>query len=372
MANKDYYDILGIDRGASEKEIKKAYRKCALEYHPDRNPDDPEAAEKFKEAAQAYEVLSDPEKRELYDRYGEEGLKGQRRRDFSSYDDIFSAFSDIFGGGMFEDFFGSRSAGRQRSRGRSLRVELELDLEDVAEGATKTVTLRRREKCPECGGDGCAADSEPRTCSYCRGYGQVESRQGFFSMRTTCPKCQGKGTRIDDPCPKCRGNGMVQEETEVNIPVPQGVESGTRLRIRGEGEPGPEGRRGDLYCDITVRDHPIFERRGPDLVCQVPVTYSQAALGGTIEVPTLGGETTEVEVSKASQSGEVVRMRGQGLPYPNSQRKGDLLVVLQVDVPRELTDRQEDLLRELAEIEGSNVSERRQSFMERLKNYVRG
>lgn len=372
MAKKDYYEVLGLERDASQKEIKKAYRKRALEYHPDRNPDDPDAAEKFKQAAEAYEVLSDEEKRRLYDTYGEEGLKGQRRREFSSYDDIFDAFSDIFGGGMFEEFFGSRSAGRQRSRGRSLRVELEVDLEDIAEGTTKTVSLRRREKCPECGGDGCAPGSEPSTCSYCRGYGQVESRQGFFSMRSTCPRCEGKGTVISDPCSKCGGSGMVGKEIEVDIPIPVGVESGTRLRIRGEGEAGPQGRRGDLYCDVIVRDHPIFERRGPDLVCQLPISYSQAALGGTAEVPTLGGETTEVDIPRGSQNGDVLRLQREGLPYPNSQRKGNLLVVLYVDVPQDLTDRQEELLRELAEIEGSNVSEKRRSFMERLKTYVRG
>lgn len=372
MAKQDYYEILGVERDASQKEIKKAYRKCAMEYHPDRNPDDPDAAEKFKAAAEAYDVLSDPDKRQRYDRYGEEGLKGQRGRDFSSYDDIFSAFSDIFGSGMFDDFFGARGGERKRSQGRSLRVELAVDLEDVAEGTTKTVNLRRRETCDECGGDGSAPDSEPRTCSYCRGYGQVESRQGFFSMRTTCPKCQGEGTIIENPCSQCGGSGMVEEETEVNIPIPVGVESGTRLRIRGEGEPGGQGRRGDLYVDVTVRDHSIFERRGPDLVCERPISYPQAALGGTAEVPTLGGGTREIDIPAGSQSGDIVRLRGEGLPYPNSQKRGNLLVVLSVDVPRDLTERQEELLRELAQIEGSNVSEKRKSFMETLKNYVRG
>ncbi|MFW6456788.1 MAG: molecular chaperone DnaJ, partial [Planctomycetota bacterium] len=286
MADKDYYNILGVDRGASQEEIKKAYRKAALKYHPDRNPDDPDAAEKFKEAAQAYDVLSDPKKRKQYDTYGEAGLNGQRARDFQSYDDVFSAFSDIFGGGMFDEFFGGGKGRNSQSGGRSLRVELNLDLEDVAQKTTKTVNLRRREQCETCDGSGSAPGSSPRTCTYCRGYGQVESRQGFFSMRTTCPKCQGKGEIIDNPCSECGGDGMIQKECEVSITIPQGIESGTRLRVRGEGEPGQNGRRGDLYCDINIKDHPIFDRRGPDLECELPISYSKAALGGTAEVPT--------------------------------------------------------------------------------------
>ncbi len=371
MADKDYYDILGVDREASQDEIKKAYREAALKYHPDRNPDDPDASEKFKEAAEAYDVLGDPDKRQQYDRFGEAGLNGQRGRDFQSYDDVFSAFSDIFGGSMFEEFFGGRSGRGSQSSGRNLRVELDLDLEDVAQQTTKTVTLRRREKCDNCDGEGAAPGSEPRTCTYCKGYGQVESRQGFFSMRTTCPKCNGKGKIIDNPCSQCGGNGMIQKECEVDITIPQGVESGTRLRVRGEGEPAPNGRRGDLYCDITVNDHHIFDRRGPDLECELPISYSKAALGGTAEVPTLGGDKKTIDIPRGSQNGDTIRLEGEGLPYPNRRRKGDLIVRIHVDVPRDLTDAQEDLLRELADIEGTNVSDKRQSFMQKLKNYVR-
>ncbi|MFW5923053.1 MAG: molecular chaperone DnaJ, partial [Planctomycetota bacterium] len=353
MSEESYYDILGVDKNASQQEIKKAYRKCALKYHPDRNPDDPEAAEKFKEAAEAYDVLGDEQKRRQYDQYGKAGLGGRGGRDFRSYDDIFSAFSDVFGDGMFEEFFGGRSRSKRRSKGRSLRVKLQVDLEDIAEGTTKTINLRRHEECETCEGSGCASGSEERTCSYCKGYGQVESRQGFFSMRATCPKCEGRGTIIDQPCPDCNGSGRVEKECEVDVRIPAGLESGTRLRVRGEGEPGQNGRRGDLYCDVTVRDHPIFERRGNDLLCELPVSYPQAALGGDGEVPTLGGEKRDVDIPAGSKNGDVIKLRGEGLPSPGGGRKGDLLVVLYVDVPQKLTDRQEELLRELADIEGN-------------------
>ena len=370
MPDNDFYEILGVERGASEKEIKKAYRKRAVEYHPDRNPDDPEAAEKFKEAARAYEVLSDPEKRQVYDRYGEEGLSGSSRHDFSSYDEIFETFSDIFGGSIFESFFGGGRSRRQK--GRSLRVNLAIELEEVACGTSKTVSLRRQEVCPECQGNGCARGAEPATCSYCRGHGQVENRRGFFTMRTTCPKCGGSGRVVTDPCERCGGNGRVEQEKEVDIQIPAGVESGVRIRVPGEGEPGPGGQRGDLYCDVVVKDHPLFERNGADLVCELPIAYSLAALGGETEVPLLGGDTIQVDIPSGSQNGDVLRLPAKGLPYPNTKQDGDLLVKLHIDVPKELTDRQEELLRELASIEGSHVSEERQSFLERITSYVRG
>ncbi len=367
---RDYYRILGVEENASQEDIRRAYRKLALKYHPDRNAGDPGAAEKFKEAAQAYEVLGDPEKRRLYETYGEAGLRGAGLRDFSSFDDIFSAFTDIFGGSLFEEFFGPERSGGGRSRGRSLRVGLEVDLEDVAGGTGKTVTLLRQERCEKCGGTGCAPGKQPITCSYCRGYGQVESRQGFFAMRTSCPQCRGSGMVIEDPCSECRGSGLVQRRSDVEIRVPPGVESGTRLRMRGEGEPGPGGERGDLYCDIVVRDHPIFGRRGADLLCELPIAYSLAALGGQAEVPALGGQTLEVNIPRGLQSGEVLRLSHHGLPYPNNRARGDLLVRVFVEVPTRLTLRQEELLREMAKIEGSNVSEKRKSFLKRIRDYV--
>jgi len=370
MAETDYYKVLGVDTNASPEQIRRAYRKLALRYHPDRNPNDPAAAEKFKEAALAYEVLSDPQKRSLYDTYGEAGLEGARVRTFHSSEDIFSAFGDIFTGSLFEEFFGVRSSTAHRAQGRSLRVALEITLEEVAAGAHKTVALRRQEHCHECRGSGCAPGTRPASCSYCRGHGQVESRQGFFTLRTRCPRCHGGGAVIPHPCPRCGGTGLTEQESDVDIPIPPGIESGMRLHIPGEGEPGPTGERGDLYCDVVVGDHPLFARSGADLVCELPITYSLAALGGKAEVPLLGGETLEVEIVRGSQPGQILRIPRRGLPYPGSARRGDLLVKLFVEVPTKLTARQEELLRELAKIEGANIPEKRKSFLERVRDYV--
>lgn len=368
---KDYYEILGLSRDASQKDIKKAYRELALKYHPDRNPDDEEAAEKFKKAAEAYEVLSDPEKKRLYDTYGEAGLEGTRRRSFSSFDDIFSAFSDVFGGSLFEEFFGG-SARRQRRarRGRSLRVTLEVDLQDVLTGTTREVTLRRREQCPRCGGSGAAPGESPTTCPFCKGHGEVESRQGFWAMRTPCPKCNGRGSIIEKPCPRCGGSGQAEQERDVQIRIPPGIESGTRLRVPGEGEASQSGRRGDLYCDIVVRDHELFQRNGADLIFELPITYPLAALGGEVEVPTLEGGTRRVEIPRASQNDAVVRLRGQGLPYPNTEQRGDLMVRLRIQVPTRLSEDHETLLRELAEIEGTSVLPERENLFQRVWKHV--
>jgi molecular chaperone DnaJ len=371
MPQKDYYEVLGVSRDASEQDVKRAYRKLALQYHPDRNPGDGEAAERFKEAARAYEVLGDHERRHLYDSYGEAGLNGAHVRTFSSFDDVFTAFSDVFGNSLFEEFFTGITAGRQgQQRGRSLRVALRVRLEDVLQGANKTVTLRRREECETCKGTGCAPGREPATCAYCRGYGEVESRQAFFTMRTTCPKCRGRGTVITDPCVDCKGAGMLDREADVEIPIPPGIESGTRIRVRGEGEPYPGGERGDLYCDLEIKRHSIFERQGAHLLCELPVAYSLAALGGKAEVPTLGGDTVDIDIPGGTQTGEVLRLTGRGLPYPDSNRRGDQLVQVFVEVPKRLTLRQETLLRELAEIEGTHVSEKRKSFLKRIRKYV--
>lgn len=369
MRETDYYEILGVSRDAPLDEIKRAYRKLAFQCHPDRNPGVPEAAEKFKRAARAYEVLGDPEKRGLYDTYGEAGLSGAGVRDFSSFQDIFSAFGDIFSGSIFDSIFGA-STSERTGRGRSLRVALEVELEDVASGTTKTLTIRRAERCETCGGTGCQPGKKPVGCSYCRGYGQVESRQGFFTMRTVCPQCNGAGSVIEDPCRKCRGTGLTERDTDVEIAIPPGVDSGTRLRLQGQGELGSGGRRGDLYCDILVAEHPMFRRNGTDLICELPIAYSTAALGGTAEVPLLGGDTTEVRVPAGAQSGEAIRVPGRGLRYPRGGQRGDLLVQVVVETPKKLTPRQRELLRELAEIEGTHASERRRSFLRRIKQYV--
>jgi len=369
MATKrDYYEILGVDRNASLDEIKRAYRRLALKYHPDRNPNDPEAEQKFKEAAEAYEVLSDPDKRARYDRYGHAGLAGTEFHEFTTVEDIFEAFSDIFGGGLFGDLLGTRRR-RGPRRGRDLRIELELDLVEAARGTVKTFDVQRPERCGECNGTGVRGGRQPEVCGYCGGSGEVYQSHGFFRIATTCPGCRGKGRLIRDPCGCCRGTGRVLSTRTIEVEIPPGVDTGTRIRLRGEGEPGDDGApRGDLYCYITVREHPLFQREGPNLVCRVPITFSQAALGGEIEVPTLDG-TKKLTIKRGTQFGDVYRLKGEGIADPRTGRRGDLLVQVYIEVPKRLTKRQEELLREFAETENANVTPQRKSFFETLKQY---
>ena len=367
MADRDYYEILGVARDAPRSEIKKAYRRMALKYHPDRNPDDPQATERFKEAAEAYEVLGNDDTRQRYDRYGRAGLKGAGVRHFSGLEDIFSAFSDIFGGVLFDEMFGGGT--RRARRGRSLRVTLEIELKDVLTGIEKRIALTRAETCSKCSGQG-AAEGGLRTCATCRGYGQLERSGGFAIIRTTCPRCSGTGTVIVEPCPQCRGKGRVHTEVEIPVRVPAGVEHGTRLRIAGEGETVADGPPGDLYCDVFVRDHPVFERNGADLYCEVPITYTVAALGGIVEVPALEGEALELRVERGTQSGEVLRLRGRGVPHARGGGRGDLLVRTLIETPGKLTARQEELLRELAGIEDAHVTERRKGWLDKIKEYL--
>ena len=363
MAGKrDYYDVLGVSREADAEEIKKAYRKLALQYHPDRNPGNKEAEEKFKEAAEAYEVLHDEEKRQRYDRYGHAGLNTMGGAPhFTDVRSVFDLFGDIFG-----DFFG-QSGGRGSGRGRDLQVTVEIDLIEAARGTRKSVPLSREENCTECGGDGSKRGTRPTLCRRCQGHGVVLVNQGFFRLQQTCGGCGGRGMIITDPCPKCHGEGRVEARRTLNIEIPAGADNGTRIRYGGEGEAGaPNGPRGDLYCLIRVREHSIFQREGPHLICQVPITFSQAALGGPIEVPTLDGPYTHT-LKSGVQSGEVVRISGKGMPSLRGGRKGDLHVQVVVETPRHLTKRQEELLRELAEIDQKHVSPQRKSFLEKLK-----
>ncbi len=371
MAESDYYELLGVDRDASAAEIKRAYRKMALKYHPDRNPGDKEAADRFKAAAEAYEVLGNEETRRRYDVYGKAGLAGVPLHEFSSVEDILGVFSDFLGGpGFFDEFFGSART-RGPARGRNLRVAMAIDLHDVLTGVEKTVRLKRAEVCDRCGGRGAPEDGI-KTCPQCRGHGQVESRQAFFRVRTTCPRCAGRGSVITRPCSECGGNGHIEREAEVVVKVPAGIESGTRLRVRGEGEPSPAGPSGDLYCDVFVEEHPVFQRSGADLICEVPISYPTAALGGTVPVPTLQGEPYELVVPAGTQSGDVLRLRGMGVPDMRGRGQGDLLAKVFIETPRNLTQRQEELLRELAEIENVNVPEKRRSFLSKVKDYIYG
>ena len=371
MADRDYYEVLGVQQDASQADIKKAYRGMALRYHPDRNPGDPGAAERFKEAAEAYEVLGNEEARRRYDLYGKAGLQGVPLHEFSSVDDILNVFSDFFGGaGFFDDFFG-RTRARQPTRGRNLRVSVEIGLRDVLTGTQRTIALTRSEICESCAGRG-APEEGMRTCSQCRGHGEVESRQAFFRMRTTCPRCGGRGTVITAPCGACGGSGRRQQQVQVVVSIPAGIESGTRLRVRAEGEPSSDGPRGDLFCDVFVSEDAVFARNGTELLCEVPVSYPTAALGGSIEVPSVDGESCELVVPRGTQSGDVLRMRRLGLPAMGRGGRGDMLVRVIVETPQRLTRRQEELLRELAEIEDVNVSERRETFLAKLKSYIYG
>ncbi len=379
MAKKrDYYTILGVDKGASQEDIKKAYRKLAMKYHPDRNPGDKAAEEKFKEAAEAYEVLHDEQKRKRYDMYGHEGLAGadgQGGPSFSSFEDIFSHFADIFGGGagggsIFEGVFGGGSGFGQGVRaGASLKCRVNITFEESATGVTKTIELRRNEICSSCHGSGSAPGTKPRTCSTCGGRGQVYRNQGFFSVAQTCPNCHGKGVFVDKPCPSCKGDGRESKVVRIKVNIPAGIEDGTRLRIPDEGEPSESGGpRGDLYCYIFVSEHDFFTRQGDDVVCQIPITFSQAALGTELEVPTLKNKA-RVKIPAGTQSGQVFRLRGLGFKRLRDKSEGDQIVQVIVETPKKLTQRQEELFRELAALDETYVSPQRKGFMDRWKDY---
>lgn len=370
MATKrDYYEVLEVARTASGEEIAQAYRKLALRYHPDRNPGDQEAVERFKEAAEAFEVLHDRQKRERYNRYGHAGVEGGAPH-FRDVGDIFHAFSDIFGEGLFGDLFGgSGRRGRRVHKGADVRCDVTLDLIEAARGVTKTVQFQRRQHCSQCRGTGARPGTQPEVCRYCGGQGQVLQSSGFFSLQRPCPSCRGAGTVIKDPCGQCQGAGVVPNRITREVEFPPGVDDHTRLRLEGEGEPSPNGGpAGDCYCFISVRPHPFFHRDGQHLICQVPISYSQAVLGATIEVPTLNS-TEELKIAVGTQSGDVFKLRGRGMPDPRYRGRGDLLVQVHIDVPKKLSAEHEKVLRELAEIEHTDVMPKRKSFFEKLREY---
>jgi molecular chaperone DnaJ len=340
--------VLGVTRGASEQEIKSAYRKLALQFHPDRNPNNPDAEEKFKEASEAYAILADGEKRSMYDRFGHAGVgagAGGSGFDASVFQDFGDIFGEFFG---FGDVFGQGSRRRSRTqRGADLREDVNLAFEEAVFGTETTVTVRRHETCEDCRGSGAASGKTPVTCRSCAGRGQVRYQQGFFSIARTCPTCQGTGSVITDPCPKCKGEGRVLRQRTVDAKVPAGVEDGTRIRFSGLGEGGLQGGpAGDLYVVLHVKEHPFFEREGNDLHCVIPISFGQAALGAEIAVPTLEGEQM-LKVPEGTQSGTTLRIRGKGVPVLNSRGKGDLFVEVRVQTPGKLNKRQRELLQEL-------------------------
>jgi molecular chaperone DnaJ len=363
---RDYYEVLGIEREADAEEIKRAYRRLAMQFHPDRNVGDTDAEYKFKEAAEAYEVLRDPDKRQRYDRYGHAGLEGLNVPHFNDAQSVFDLFGDLFG-----DFFGQRPR-HGPQRGRDRKVEIELDLIEAARGVHKTITISREELCSECSGSGCRRGTRPAPCRRCNGRGVVVQAQGFFRVQQTCRACGGAGAIITDPCASCGGNGRMMAKRTLDVNVPPGVDTGTALCLNGEGEAGDPGApRGDLYCLVRIREHPFFHRDGVHLVCQVPVTFSQAALGADIEVPTLEEAITH-PLKRGTQSGEVLRIAGKGMPGLRGGRRGDLLVQVVIETPRHLTKRHEELFRELAELEQKNVSPQRKGFLDKLCNFFAG
>lgn len=376
MAKSDYYEILGVAKTATADEIKKAYRGVAKKYHPDRNPGNPEAEAKFKEACEAYEVLSDTDKRARYDRYGHQGVNfGQGGFNYENFthagdfEDIFSSiFGNIFGGAGSGQ---TRSRGPQAERGRDLKVNLSITLEEAFAGKEAEIALTRLETCDTCTGSGASPGSKPKTCPRCKGTGAMRFQQGFFSINTVCDVCQGQGQVVENPCSSCTGRGRVNKRSRVKVRIPAGVDSDNRVRVSGEGEVGPNGGpRGDLYLDITVKDHDIFEREGDDLITQVKLSYAQAALGDEIEVPTMEDPETIV-VAPGTQSHTLFRLSGKGMPRVNDPKRfGDLYVRTIVETPANLTDRERELLRELAEINSEKITEGK-GFFSRLKQEIK-
>ncbi len=375
MTKRDYYKVLGIEREASQEEIKRAYRQLALKYHPDRNPGNKEAEEKFKEAAEAYSVLGDPQKRATYDRFGFEGLREEGFPGFSGFNaSIFEEFEDILGSFFgFGDLFG-RGERRSRAyprRGRDLAMELEITLEEAANGTEKEVNLTRAEVCPLCAGSGMEPGTRKTVCPSCQGRGQLRYQQGFFTVSRTCSHCRGTGELIMTPCKECRGSGEIKQKRSLTIRIPPGVDEGSRLRLEGEGEPGEGGQyKGDLYVVIRVAKHRFFERQDGDLYCEIPISFSQAALGAAIEIPSLD-ETTEVlKIPAGTQSGEVFKLKGKGIRDLHSRRRGDIYVKVLIKTPTGLSKEERDLLRRLAEFRGEDLEKVDRTVVEKFKKII--
>lgn len=372
MSKRDYYEILGVSKDVSEKDLKKAYRRVAMKHHPDRNPDDKASEEKFKEASEAYEILSDSQKRAAYDQYGHAGVDGSAGG-FGGGGAGGANFSDIFGD-VFGDIFGGGGGGRHRGPqpGSDLRYNLEIDLEEAVKGTTTKIRIPTLVACDPCGGSGAKKGSAPVTCTTCGGVGQVRMQQGFFSVQQTCPNCRGKGKMISDPCPKCYGQGRIEETKTLSVKVPPGVDNGDRIRLSGEGEASPDGGpNGDLYVQMVVRPHKIFERDGKNLYCEVPISIADAALGGELEVPTLDGRV-KLKIPAETQTGKLFRLRGKGVTPVRGGSTGDLLCRVSVETPVNLTKRQKELLKELHdsfEEEGSTQSPRKNSWFEGVKSF---
>ena len=378
MAKRDYYDVLGVSKGASADEIKKGFRSKAKELHPDRNKDNPDAEAQFKEVNEAYEILKDGEKKAAYDRFGHAAFEGgmgggqgpRPGQGFGGGQDFGSAFSDVFDD-LFGDFMGGRGTGRQRAtRGSDLRYNLRVSLEEAYSGLQKTINVPTAVACGSCNGSGAEGGAEPTTCPTCSGMGKVRAQQGFFTVERTCPTCNGLGQIIKNPCNSCGGAGRVEKDRSLSVNIPAGVETGTRIRLGGEGEAGLRGGpSGDLYIFIEVEDHKLFERDGVNLFCRVPVAMSTAALGGNIEVPTIDGGRARVQIPSGSQSGRQMRLRSKGMPALRGGGSGDMFIELAVETPVNLTSRQKELLREFEEISEQNNNPESHSFFSSVKSF---
>lgn len=371
MANgdkRDYYEVLGVHKNASETEIKKAFRKLAVQHHPDKNQGDKEAEEKFKEATEAYEVLSDAQKRAQYDQFGHAGVSGAGFGGGgfgagSPFGDIFNdIFGDIFGGGA-----GRRTQGR---RGDDLLYNLEITFEQAAFGCEQKIEVPYAKRCSACNGSGAKPGTEPKICPTCRGAGQVRYQQGFFSVSKTCGQCNGEGKVVDDPCPECRGKGGVKDTKTLSVKVPGGVETGSRLKLSGEGGQGVKGGpNGDLYVAISVKEHPLFQREDDNVICEIPISFAQAALGCEIEVPTLDGKVA-MKIPDGTQSGKIYRLRGKGIPSLQGYGRGDQLVIVKVETPTNLNRKQKDLLEEFAKISGEEAHPMKKTFLTKVMDFI--
>ncbi len=376
MAKRDYYEILGVDRGADAATIKSAYRKLAMKYHPDRNQDDPSAEQKFKDAGEAYDILKDEQKRAAYDQFGHEAFDGtgnQHGAGFGGQGFGASSFSDVFDD-LFGDFMGGGGAGRRggqtRNRGNDLRYNMEITLEEAFEGKKADIRVPSSVSCEACSGSGSAEGAQPTSCPTCHGRGRVRAQQGFFTVERACPSCHGQGKIIKDPCTSCGGSGRVQKERTLSVNIPIGVEEGTRIRLAGEGEAGMRGGpAGDLYIFLSIAPHDLFQRDGKDLFCRVPISMTQAALGGQIEVPTLGGGRARISIPEGTQSGKQFRLRGKGMPGLRGQGKGDLYIQSVVETPVKLSRKQKDLLKQLDEDMTDKNSPDTSGFFSKVKGF---
>ena len=381
MAKEDYYELLGVAKTATPEEMKKAYRKKAVQYHPDKNPGNKEAEEMFKKVSHAYEVVSDPEKRAAYDRYGPaafDGSAGAPRgpggMPGGGFHDPFDIFREVFGqqgggGGIFDEMFGGGGGRSGGHDGADLRYDLEITLEEAARGVEREISFRKAVACERCDGSGAEPGSRRVTCSTCRGAGQVRRSGGIITFTQTCPTCAGAGTKVEKPCSACRGEGRVAKNTKINVRIPPGVETGSRLRSSGNGEAGMAGgQAGDLYIVLAVKDHELFERQGEDLFCEIPIKFTLATLGGTIEVPTLFGKAS-LKIPTATPSGTTFRLRGKGMPSLRGGHQGDQLIRVQVEVPQSLTSEQKKILEEFARVSGDAAEPTSKTFFEKAKKF---